>query len=86
MNEMQAKHAGFVEKRIWHKIRWVKNPPGKNFEGRSDIFDDEDLKKYKEFASVIETFKTDKCATGVSMDFGRTNEENIDEWIRNNRR
>ena len=82
MNEMQAKHKGFVEKRTWYKIKWTK---GKH-EGKFDIFDDEDLKKNKDSVKIIKTFHTEKCATGVSFDFGSTPEEQIDKWIKENKR
>ena len=82
MNEMQAKHKGYVEKRTWHKIRWTKG----EHNGKADIFDDDDLKKHRDSVQLIETFKTEMCATGVSFDFGKTSEENIDKWIRENRR
>ncbi len=82
MNEMQARHKGFVEKRTWHKIKWIKG----RHEGRFDIFDDEDLKKNKDSVEIIETFQTEKCATGVSYDFGRTSEDQINEWVKENRR
>lgn len=78
---MLPEHTGFMQKRTWHKIKWIK---GKH-EGRFDIFDDEDLEKYKNGVEVIETFKTDLCTTGVSMEFGKTSKEKIDEWIRENK-
>ncbi len=86
MDEMKALHNGFVQKRTWHKIKWLRNLPNKNYAGKFDLFTDEDLERYKEFVEVIETFKTDKCATGVSYDFGMTSKEKINEWIRSNRK
>ena len=79
---MKSLHEGFVQKRTWHKIRWIS---GKHM-GCFDIFDEQDLEKNKSDVEVIETFRTDLCAAGVSMEFGRTREENIDSWIRENRR
>ncbi|MBI2138685.1 hypothetical protein HYU13_03795 [Candidatus Woesearchaeota archaeon] len=78
-------HMGFVQKRTWHKIKWLKNPAKMRVEGKFDIFDDEDLAKYKDFVEVIETFRTDMCATGVGYDFGKTDEGKIDAWIRENK-
>lgn len=82
MNEMQARHKGFVEKRTWHKVKWTKG----QYEGKFDIFDDEDLKKNKDSVEVIETFQTEKCATGVPFGFGRTSKDQIDKWIKENKR
>ena len=81
MNEIRAKHEGFVQKRTWHKIKWTRG----DHAGKFDVFDDDDLAKYKDFVEVVETFKTDLCATGVSYAFGRTSEEQINKWIRENR-
>ncbi len=78
-------HMGFVQKRTWHKIKWLTNPPKMQVEGKFDIFDDDDLAKYGGFVEVVEAFKTDMCAAGVSMEFGKTPLEKIDEWIRENR-
>ena len=75
-------HMGFVQKRTWHKIKWIK---GEN-EGKIDLFDDEDLVKYRDFVKVLETFKTDMCTTGVAFGFGRTSEDQIDKWIKENKR
>jgi len=80
--EMQAKHAGFVNKRVWHKVRWTKGP----HLGRFDLFTDEDLAEHKDSVEVIETVKADMCASGVSYAFGMTPEEKIDEWILQNRK
>ena len=82
INDMKALHEGYVQKRTWHKIRWTS---GKHT-GGYDIFDDEDLAKNRDSVEVVETFKTDMCSAGVSMDFGRTNEEKIDKWIKENKR
>ena len=82
MNDMQARHKGYVEKRTWHKIKWTKG----QHEGKFDIFDDEDLAKHKNDVQIVETFQADKCATGVSFDFGGTPEEKIDKWIKENKR
>lgn len=79
---MKALHEGFVQKRTWHKVTWTK---GKHA-GKYDIFDDEDLNKYKDSIRIIETFKTDMCSAGVSMEFGRTTEDKIDKWIKENKR
>lgn len=79
---MKALHDGFVQKRTWHKIRWISGP----YTGSFDIFDDDDLAKNKGSVEIIETFRTDMCAAGVSMNFGRTGEDKIDAWIRENKR
>lgn len=75
-------HMGFVQKKTWHKIKWVKG----EHEGMFDIFDDEDLTKYKDSIEVVETFETDLCAAGVAMEFGKTSEDKIDAWVRENKR
>jgi len=75
-------HDGFVQKRTWHKIRWTAGI----HKGKYDIFDDEDLEKNRNDVDVMETFRTDMCAAGVSMDFGKTPEDKIDGWIKENRR
>ncbi|HLC76828.1 MAG TPA: hypothetical protein VJH04_01350 [archaeon] len=80
--EMQASHKGFVEKRTWHKIKWTTG----DHKGKFDLFDDEDLAKHKDSVHVVETFKTDMCTTGVTFGFGRTSEEHVDKWIRENKR
>ena len=82
MNEMQAKHAGFVNKRTWHKVRWIKG----RHEGKFDLFTDEDLAENKDSVEVVETVRADMCASGISYAFGMTPEEKIDEWIRQNRK
>ncbi|MBS3050784.1 MAG: hypothetical protein J4400_01410 [Candidatus Aenigmarchaeota archaeon] len=81
-DDMHALHEGSVQKRTWHKIKWTKGAHA----GRYDIFDDEDLAKNKNDVEIIETFKTDMCAAGVSMEFGRTPEDKIDKWIKENKR
>ena len=82
IKEMRALHEGFVQKRTWHKIKWIK---GKHA-GKIDLFTEEDLQDHKDSVEIIETFKTDKCATGVSYDFGSTPQAKIDEWIKNNKK
>ena len=81
MNEMQARHKGVTDRRTWHKIRWT----GGRYAGRFDLFTDEDLKGNKD-AEIVETFQTEMCAAGVAFGFGRSSEEQIDKWIRENRR
>ena len=80
--EMQAKHAGFVNKRTWHKVRWIKG----QHNGRFDLFTDEDLAENKGSVEIIETISVDMCASGVSYAFGMTDEEKIDGWIKENKR
>jgi hypothetical protein len=82
MNEIKARHNGFFESRTWHKVRWKK---GKH-EGKFDLFTDEDLEKHNDEVNVITAFKTEKCATGVPFSFGKTTEQQIDEWININKR
>lgn len=74
-------HMGFVQKRTWHKIKWTNGQHA----GKFDIFDDDDMKKHKGEVEIVETFRTDMCAAGVSYAFGKTSEETIDTWIRENR-
>ncbi len=81
-DEMKSLHDGFVQKRTWHKIKWLKG----QHKGKFDLFDDDDLQKHRDSVQIIETFKTDMCSAGVSMDFGRTPEEKIDKWIKENKR
>lgn len=86
IEEMRALHDGFVQKREWHKIKWLKNPPNMQVEGKLDIFDGEDLAKYRDFVEVMETFRTDMCATGLAFGFGKSSLEEIDAWIKENKR
>lgn len=86
--DMPAEHRGFVEKRAWHKIRWVKNPyPGRSeweyIEGKFDLMTDEDLENFRNFVEVIKTIGVPKCETGLSLRFGATSEDEIDAWIKN---
>ena len=80
--EIRALHDGFVQKRTWHRVRWIS---GKHI-GKFDVFTDEDLEENKAFVDVIETFKTDMCTSGPSYAFGITSEEKILEWIKGNKR
>ncbi len=82
MEEMKARHKGFFESRTWHKILW-KTVANK---GKFDLFTDEDLEKYGNEVNVIATFRTEKCSTGVPFSFGKSTEEQIDDWIKKNKR
>ena len=82
IEEMRALHDGFVQKRTWYKVKWVS---GKHA-GKADLFTDEDLQEHRNSVEIVETFKTDKCTTGVSYGFGCTPEEKIDQWITNNKK
>lgn len=81
-DNIHALHEGFVQKRTWHKIKWISGI----HKGKFDLFDGDDLEKYRDSVQIIETFKTDMCSAGVSMDFGRIPEEKIDRWIKENKR
>ena len=79
---MRALHEGFVKKRTWHKIKWTKGEHKDKF----DIFDDDDLSKNKDVVEIIETFRTEMCSTGVSYGFGKSSQDKIDNWIKENRK
>ena len=84
---LPAEHKGFIEKRLWHKVRWVDNPhPGDakwdNIAGKTDLMMDEDLKNYKDSVEILDSVKTEKCETGLAIRFGVTNESGIDNWIK----
>lgn len=66
-------------KRTWYKIKWIKS-------GRFDLFDDNDLEKNKDKVEVILTLQADRCASGVPLEFEKTEESKIDEWIKRNRK
>ena len=80
--DLPAEHFGLTQTRTWHKVKWIS---GKHA-GKADLFTDEDLQEHKDSVEIMETFKTDKCTTGVSYSFGCTSEEKIDQWITNNKK
>lgn len=84
---MPSEHRGFVEKRVWYKVKWARNPYNekedwKNIEGKFDLMTEEDLEKFKDFITIIRSAAVPKCETGLSLRFGATSEEDIDNWIK----
>jgi len=84
---LPPEHKSFIEKRTWYKVRWVANPhpndaKWKDITGKTDLMMDEDLKNYKDFIKILDSVKTEKCETGLSIKFGITNESDIDKWIK----
>ncbi len=88
--DFPAEHKGFVEKRKWYKVRWLKNPhpdnPGwKGIEGKADMMMEEDYDNFKQFVDVLDTIVTAKCNTAPGLRFGATPEEVIDKWVAENK-
>ena len=89
MRTLPAEHKGFAEKRVWYKIKWIKNPKPekpewKHVEGKIDLMPEEDLEKFKGFIEILQTFKSPKCNPGIRLSYGHTSEKEIEEWIKNN--
>ena len=79
-----AEHFGSLKKRIWYKVKWMKNPPDREVKGKFDLLMQEDFEKYKNYLHVIEKVQTDSCASGLPVGFGKPEEE-VDTWIAKNR-
>ncbi len=78
-----------MEKRAWYKVKWVENPePGNpkwdNIIGKTDLLPEESFEKYRQFVEVLLSVAVDKCKPGPALGFGKTAEEKIDKWIKEN--
>lgn len=88
---LPPEHMGHTKTRGWYKVRWTKNPyperdEWKGVEGKTDLVMDEDLERYKDFIEIIEAVRADTCVTGLSLRFGAVTEQQVDDWIRMNRK
>jgi len=86
MPMLPPEHKGFIEKRVWHKVKWAKNPyPDRTqwvgIEGKFDLMADEDLERFRDFVEIIKTIEVPKCETALGLRFGVTKEEDINNWI-----
>jgi len=81
-----AEHFGAMEKRKWYKIRWISSPEGETgLAWKKDLLPEETIDNYRKHAEVIEEIMTKKCISGLSIDFGKLSENEIDDWIAKNR-
>lgn len=81
---LPPEHRGFVDKRTWYKVKWIKNPPSEKLEGKIDLVREEDFAEIKRFVEILESVRTEKCAAGICLGYGKTSEKEIDMWIREN--
>lgn len=99
---MPPEHAGHTHTRKWYKVKWVKKPSedsrpseeGKSSKedrwndivGKTDIIMDEDFQGYKDCVEIIEELKADTCAILPTLSFGKMTENEIDNWIKQNKK
>lgn len=81
-----AEHKGFVEKRKWYKVRWIKQPPGEanHLIGKTDLLMDIQYEEYKDYVEVLSEMHVPKCNAGLPLGFGKHSEAAIDKWIEEN--
>lgn len=80
-----AEHSGAAQKRKWFKVRWNEKADRKLI-GKADLLAEDIYARQKDYADVLETVETEKCAGGAPLGFGRWDEGKIDRWIRENRK
>ncbi len=74
-----------IELRSWYKVRWKRDPPGYSaIAGKVDLVMGSEMGKYREYADILAEIKTQTCAAGVALGFGKASEEKIEQWVREN--
>ena len=74
-----------IELRKWYKVRWKRDPPGHpGLAGKVDLIMDKQFEQYRDYLDPLAEIKTQTCAAGVALAFGRASEEKIEQWVREN--